>query len=610
MQEKLKRLREKAMKLPLEPGVYLMKSKDGEIIYIGKAKALKNRVSSYFGSQNTHPEKVRRMVENADDFNYIITDSEFEALMLECSLIKQYQPHYNILLKDDKGYSYVKITGEQWPRIKESKNKEKDGAVYIGPYTSSFYVKNAVDGARKIFRLPTCTRRFPEDFGKARPCLNFYIKQCMAPCTGRVKHSEYMEAVNDAIDFLKGGDNSSVKLLKEQMEEASERLEFERAAKLRDRINAINKVRQKQKVVAKNVKNQDVIALAVEDKSGAFEVFRFENGSLTDREDFYISDIGQEAKARSEFILQYYTIREAIPRQVTVDGEVEDKETIESWLSEKAGHKVSLVIPQRGEQLKLVQMCKSNAKERISQRKGLTGKQSSVLEELAQMLGLNKTPLYIEAYDISNLAGTENVAGMVVFENAKPLKKAYKRFKIKGFEGQDDYASMAEVITRRLDRYEQEKDTGKGFGRLPDLILLDGGKGHVGTILPIIKEKGYNIPVYGMVKDDKHKTRAITAQGEEIEITYKRSVFTLISTIQDEVHRFAITYHRKSRSKAVFKSSLTDIEGIGPTRAKNMLKYFGTIDKIKRAEISELENAPGMNKTAAENVYNYYNSEE
>ncbi|HHZ05226.1 MAG TPA: excinuclease ABC subunit UvrC [Clostridiales bacterium] len=610
MDDRIKRLRDKAMALPLEPGVYIMRDSSGKIIYIGKAKALKNRVSQYFGSQNNHATKVRRMVENVDDFDYIITDSEFEALVLECSLIKQNTPHYNILLKDDKGYSYIKITKEKWPRIMETKQVVDDNAEYIGPYMSSYYVKNAVDQAHKIFKLPTCSRKFPQEIGKGRPCLNYHIKQCAAPCRGKVSNKEYRKNVNDAVAFLKGSNSLNIKELTRQMNEAAENLEFERAAKIRDRISAVGKMQERQKVVQTKVKEQDVIALATDQERGCFEVFRFSGGRLCDREYFIISDVGDEQTARGEFITGYYSMRDNIPSRITVDGEVEDVETIEQWLSQRAGRRVTISIPQKGEQLRLVQMCHSNGVEHIAQAKGMTGKQASVLEELAELLGMSRLPEYIESYDISNQNGTENVAGMVVFQNGKPLKKAYRRFQIKTVIGQDDYGSMREVIARRLGEYEKLKDTGTGFGRLPDLILLDGGKGHVAAVAPILEQFGVDIPLFGMVKDDKHRTRAITDSGDEIGINSKRKVFTLVSSIQDEVHRFAIGYHRLKRKKSTINSTLTEIDGIGSARAKALLKYFGTIKNIKEADIEELQAAPTMNKPAAVTLYNYFHNDD
>lgn len=609
MNPKLKELREKAMNLPLQPGVYIMHNSKKEIIYIGKAKALKNRVSQYFGSQNNHNAKVRRMVENVDYFEYIITDSEFEALVLEASLIKQNKPRYNILLKDDKGYSYIKISKEPFPRITEAKKPDGTGE-FIGPYTSSYYVKNAVDQTVKIFKLPTCGKKFPEDFGKGRPCLNFHIKQCCGLCRGKISQKEYNETIKEAVEFLKNGTTISIKELEKEMLEAAENLEFERAAKIRDRITSVKRMSDKQKVVASKVREQDVIALFADGTDGCFQVFRFSNGMLYDRETFLIKDIGDESTAFSEFILQYYAMRDRIPPCLTTDREVEDSENIEHWLSDKAGRKVVIFAPQRGEKMQLVTMCKNNAAEVLAQSKNSQGKQYAVLKELGELLGLKKVPVYIESYDISNLAGTENVAGMVVFENGRPLKSAYRKFKIKLFEGQDDYASMNEVLTRRFEEYNKLKNTGEGFGRLPDLILLDGGKGQISAVRPVLKKAGVDVPLFGMVKDDKHKTRAITDGEGEIELKSIRSTYTFVSEIQEEVHRFAIGYHHQRRSNSTFKSSLTDIEGIGTTRAKNLLKHFGSIKNIKEAELEELENAPGMTRNAANAVYTYFHRED
>lgn len=605
----MQELRKKAMALPLLPGVYIMHDKSGEIIYIGKAKALKNRVSQYFGSQNNHAEKVRRMVDNVDDFEYIITDSEFEALILECSLIKQHTPKYNILLKDDKGYSYIRVSSGDWGRLSYVLQKKDDGAQYIGPYKSSYYVKSAVEEANKIFMLPTCNRRFPQDFRKGRPCLNYHIKQCMAPCTGRVKLKDYRESLAQALDFLKGGSSNSIKQLTAQMEEAAENLEFERAARIRDKINAVKKMGEKQKVVANKVLDEDVIASFTDDGKICFQVFRFEGGRLFDRESF-IFDSGDSESEYEEFLLGYYTIRNDVPKNIALDRNFDGIEAIAQWLSEKRGNKVNVTVPQRGEQAQLVSMCRSNAAEALAQKKGATVREYGVLEELKETLGLEKLPEYIESYDISNLAGTENVAGMIVYKNGKPLKSAYKKFKIKGFEGQDDYASMAEVISRRFDEYYKAEDKNEGFGKLPDLILLDGGKGQVAAVKQVLERMSISVPLFGMVKDDKHRTRAVTGDGGEIAISSKRALFTFLSKMQDEVHRFAIGYHHARRSKNTFKSSLTNIDGVGEVRAKSLLKYFRTIDNISKADLTELENAPKMTKDSALAVYRYFHAED
>lgn len=595
------------MRLPLHPGVYIMHDKTGKIIYIGKAKALKNRVSQYFGSERNHDAKVRQMVAHVEYFEYILTDSEFEALVLECSLIKQHSPKYNILLKDDKGYDYIRVTRGPWPRISEAKQMLDDGAEYIGPFVSSWAVKESVDEALKIFRLPSCSRRFPQDIGKGRPCLNFYIKQCCAPCRGKVSEREYAESVAEALDFLRGGSAQSVRALTEKMNEAAENLQFERAARIRDRIAAIRKMGERQKVVASRVPEQDVIALTQGTDRNCFEVFRFQNGRLSDRETFLMGEIGAPKAARSEFIERYYSMRDRVPPRVTLDGPAEGMELLGRFLTEKANRKVTVSVPKKGEQARLVEMCRSNSAEQLAQATGRTGRETSALDELARLLGLAQPPAYIEAYDISNLAGGENVAGMVVFENGRPLRSAYRKFKIRSVEGQDDYASMREVIARRLQEYQKRReDETEGFARLPDLILLDGGKGHVAAVQPVLDAEGLKVPLFGMVKDDKHRTRAIAKNGGEIAINSSRSAFTLVSSIQDEVHRFAIGYHRQMRKKTTISTSLTSIEGVGPVRAKALLRHFRTIAAVRNADLEELAGAPSMTRPAAEKIYAYF----
>lgn len=602
----IQELRKKAMALPKTPGVYLMKNEKGKIIYVGKAKALKNRVSQYFGSQNTHSLKVRRMVENVFDFDYILTDSEFEALVLECSLIKQYSPKYNILLKDDKGYSYIKITKGEWPKISAVKQKGNDSARYIGPYTSSFSVTASVDEALKIFMLPRCNKSFPREIGKGRPCLNYFIKQCSAPCAGKITCEEYNEAVDSAIKFLRGDSADIISELTSEMEEAADNLEFEKAAKLRDRIASIKKINEKQKVVGSDVKEQDVFAIAQAEDRYCLSVLRFFDGRLRDNEWFIFDDIDTLPETRRELITRFYSMGRTIPKRVTVDGEVSDCELLNEWLSETAGRKIEITVPQRGRQLELVTMCRNNASQKLAITMGRSGKATAALDELARLLGLTKPPVFIESYDISHTAGSDNVAGMVVFKNGLPYKKNYRRFAIKGFEGQDDYGSMAEVISRRLNRYVEEQDTEEGFGVLPDLILLDGGIGQVNAVLPIIKAFGLDIPVYGMVKDNKHRTRAIAFDGGEIAINSKRQAFTLISTIQEEVHRYSVAYHHSKHKKSTLTTTLIGIEGIGEKKSKALLKHFKTISAIREASIEELCKVDGINKVIAEKVFNYF----
>lgn len=610
MNPKMKILRKKAMSLPLLPGVYIMKNADGEIIYIGKAKALKNRVSQYFGSQNRHPVKVRKMVENVDRFDYIVTGSEFEALVLECSLIKQHSPKYNILLKDDKGYSYIRISEGEYRKISAVFNKKDDGSEYIGPYLSSYSVRQSVDAANKIFKLPQCNKVFPRDFGKSRPCLNYYISQCCGLCTGKIKKSDYDEAVDGAIAFLKGDSRDIIADLRAKMEKAAEELDFEQAAKLRDRINSIERIKEKQKVVYKSVEEQDVFATADIDGSVCLAVLRFSNGRLFDSEHFFFDDPGDKKGMRSDFITSYYSMRDNIPKRVTVDGEVADRELLEQWLSEKKGKKVTVFVPARGEQLEIVDMCRKNAEEKLAIKKGRTGREIAVLDELKDLLGLKKTPEYIESYDISHTAGQDSVAGMIVFKSGKPYRKAYKRFSIKSFDGNDDYRAMNEVLTRRFSEYEKSKDSTEGFGKLPDLILLDGGVGQVHAVEPVLREFGLKIPLFGMVKDNRHRTRAISGDGGEIAINSKRQVFTLVSEIQNEVHRFSVAYHHQKHAKRGLSLSLTEIEGVGEKRASALLKYFKTITAIKNAEVDELSKAPGITSAVAQNIYDYYRTKD
>ncbi len=599
-------LRRRAMRLPVSPGVYLMKNSKGEIIYVGKAKALKNRVSQYFGSQKNLGAKVIKMVENVADFEYILTDSEFEALVLECSLIKQYMPKYNILLKDDKGYSYIKVTRGDWPRISAVLQRLDDDAEYIGPFTSVFAVSNSVDEAVKVFRLPTCLKEFPRDVGKSRPCLNYFISQCSAPCAGKISGDDYRESVREAVAFLRGGSAATVTELRRRMEEASDNLEFEKAAKLRDRLAAIKRINEKQKVFSASVPEQDVFAVVSDGKKSCLNVLRFQDGRLIESEYFIIDAPDSPGEARRELIRSYYAMSRRIPPRVSLDAEPEDRELLEAWLSETAKRRVSIAVPQRGEQAQLVEMCRKNAAEKLLSSSGRTGREAAALAELAELLGLAGMPDYIEAYDVSHTAGSDNVGGMVVFKEGVPFRRAYKLFSIKGFEGQDDYASMAEMLERRFIRYTEEKGSGEGFGRLPDLILLDGGHGQVNAVLPVLNKLGIDVPVFGMVKDSRHRTRAVAAGGGEIALSSKRQAFTLVSSIQEEVHRFAVGYHRKKHKKSSLGTSLTSIEGVGEKRARALMKHFKTVAAIKEASVDELCAAAGMTRPAAKAVYNHF----
>ncbi|MEG2429015.1 MAG: excinuclease ABC subunit UvrC, partial [Oscillospiraceae bacterium] len=505
----LDKLSLKARNLTNSSGVYIMKNQKGEIIYIGKAKVLKNRVSSYFQPNNpSHTEKVRQMVNNVFDFDYIVCDSEFEALVLECSLIKQNSPKYNILLKDDKGYHYIKITKEDFPRISAQKQVVDNNATYIGPYTSSYSVTQTINEVNKIFLLPTCTRKFPADIKKTRPCLNYHIKQCMGACRGKVSKEEYNEILTQAISYIKKGGVSLVSRLTTQMEKASEDLDFEKAAKLRDRIFAIKKISETQKVYMINQPDQDVIAFSQNIKTAVVAVLKFRAGQLVGKEDYVFNDIDNLSDTRNEFLKQFYLSTTDIPKQIIIDEQFEEMDFLEQYLTKTQNKKINIKIPQIGDQKKLVLMAKKNADEKLSKRVERTGREVSALNELTKLLGLTKTPEYIEAYDISNMGSTAMVAGMVVFFNGRPLKSAYKKFKISEDYGQDDYRAMSEVISRRFKNYFEQKQLGNdtGFGKLPDLILLDGGQGHVNTIAPLLNSFNLQIPLFGMVKDNKHKT--------------------------------------------------------------------------------------------------------
>ena len=545
------------------------------------------------------------MVENVDDFDYILVDTEFEALVLECSLIKQHMPKYNILLKDDKGYNYIKITKGEFPRISECKRMDDDGATYVGPYISGFSVKQAVEETLKIFKLPRCSKQFPRDYGKSRQCLNGFMGLCSAPCAARITREEYVNNVKDAVSFLKGGSQATVREMTQQMNELSENLQFEEAAKLRDRIKAIRHLDEKQKVVSINVPEEDVFALVNGKKKACFEVIRFENGRLTDSEFWLIDSVDDLSSARFDLIEQYYSMRSRVPSRIAVDGDIEDEALLQQFLESKRGKKTEFIHPQKGEHLSIVKLCIQNANEHLAQSEGRLGREFAALEELAALLGLPKPPEYIESYDISHTFGADNVAGMVVFHNGRPMKSAYKRFSIKGFDGQNDVGSMNEVLTRRFNHYYNDEE-GSTFKILPDLILLDGGQPQVNAVLPVVERMGINVPVFGMVKDNKHRTRAIAFGGGEIEINSHRSAFTLVSDIQEEVHRFAITYHHKKHRKSTLSSSLLSIEGIGENKAKALMKHFKTISKIKESSVEELMECPLINSKNAENIYNFY----
>ena len=602
-------LRKKALQLPLEPGVYLMRDKQRNIIYIGKAKALKNRVTSYFRGVESHTPKTYKMVSLVEDFDYIITSSEFEALVLECSLIKQHVPKYNILLKDDKGYSYMRIASGPYPRITEVKQKQDDAAEYIGPYTSSFVVKQTVDEANKAFMLPTCNRKFPEDFGKGRPCLNFHLKQCIGLCRGKISPEEYRETVSQALDFIRGGGKDIIAFLEQQMEEAAEDLAFEKAARYRDRIRAIGRIGERQRVVFSKIDNLDVIAFVQGQGDTSVVLLRFRGRRMSDKETFLIGQTDDIPAARGEFLSRYYMNNPDLPKTVFLDGEAEDLALIKEVLTQKAGRRVQMHRPQRGEGAKLVEMARLNAAEELARSVGRTNKEMSMLDELTHLLGLEAPPSIIEAYDISNIGSETIVGSMVVFKNARAQKSDYKRFQVKETGGVDDYGAMREVLTRRFARYESEKGTGDSFGRLPDLLLMDGGVGHLNVALELLARFGFSIPVFGMVKDDRHRTRALVGREGELALNMNRGAFTLVSTIQNEAHRFAIAYSQKKHRISSFELAIRSVPGVGEKRAKALFKHFKTQKAMAAAGVAELCEVPGMSRPVAEKLYAYFREE-
>lgn len=598
--ERLPYLRDKTSRLTTKPGCYIMKNKDLKIIYIGKAKNLKNRVSSYFRPWQDHLPKVWKMVSNVYDYDFIVTDSEFEALVLECSLIKQYTPKYNILLKDDKGYSYIRVTNEPYPRLQAVLQKYDDGARYIGPYTSSYAVKQAVEEANRVFMLPTCTRKFPQDIRKQRPCLNYHIKQCMGVCTGKISDKEYNEIVSQAIDYIKNGSEQSVERMTEEMYKAAEAMNFELAARLRDRIAAITKASESQKIIDEHIKNCDIAAIAQNGENACASIIMYRGGRLFDKASFFLGDTDDQDKMYSDFLIQYYSSKDDIPHDILLETDFSERDLVAKYLSDKSSHTVRLAVPQRGQLLKLTALAKSNAAEYLSIKVGRTSREIIALEELAKALGLPKTPKYIECYDISNLASADMVAGMVVFENGRPCKKNYKRFSIKTVEEQNDYACMAEVLERRFRNYFEKTD--EGFSTLPDLILLDGGNGHVNAVAPMLERMGIDCPLFGLVKDSKHRTRAVATGGGEISLTKARSAFNLVTSIQDEVHRYAITYQAKKHKKTSFGLQLTKIRGIGEKKAQKLITEFKTKDNLKQASAEELAKCAGISPDAAKEL--------
>ncbi len=586
LNDRLGFLRDKSNKLSLSPGVYLMKDKTGKIIYVGKAKALKNRVTTYFHALESHNAKTRKLVDNIYDFDFIVTSSELDALVLECSLIKQYNPKYNILLKDDKGYNYIKITKEPYPRISYALNCKDEKAEYLGPFTSGFTAKQAVEEANRIFMLPSCHKVFPRDFRKERPCLNYHIKRCIGVCTGKIKQDEYNEMIRSAIEYMQNGSKASVEQLTEQMYQASENLEFEKAAKLRDRINAIEKMKDSQEIFSDKTFDFDVIALAQNVELASVAVMCYRGGRITDKVNFFIGDEYESGQMLSDFMIGYYSERpERLPKIIYLDKQPDDSAILEEYFSSLCGHKVTLTVAQRGEGLSRVLLAKKNASEYLSMKVGRTVKEINALEDLAKLLGLSKIPTVIESYDISNLGEDSRVGGMVVYRNGRPYKAGYRKFSIKNVVGQNDYACMQEVIRRRLQRY---LDGDESFAPLPDLILLDGGKGHVSAVHKVLDDMNISVALYGLVKDEKHRTRAIAAEGEEIQINANKKLFSLLTNIQDEVHRFSLSFQQQTHKKKTYELELTKIKGIGEAKALALIKHFKTKQALKEATAEEI----------------------
>ena len=618
-------IQEELKKLPDQPGVYIMHDKADAIIYIGKAKSLTKRVHQYFQKSHDEGIKKRQMVEHIDHFEYIITDSELEALVLECNLIKEHTPKYNTMLRDDKTYPYIKVTiGEDYPRVLFSRDMKKDKSRYFGPYTSVTAVRDSIDLINKIYKLRTCNRKLPRDTGMDRPCLNYHIHQCAAPCQGYISREEYRERVNAALEFLNGNFGLVLKDLESRMMTASDNLEFEKAMEYRDLINSVRQIAQKQKITHTDGEDKDIIALANDDTDAVVQVFFVRDGKLIGRDHFHVR-VGTEDDTNSiltNFVKQFYSGTPFIPREIMLQDTIEDVEVLEEWLTGKRGSKVSIKVPQKGMKEKLVELAQKNAelvlsqdKERIKREEGRTIGAVKEIERLLGMKGLNR----MEAYDISNFNGFETVGSMIVYEKGRPKRSDYRKFKLRTVTGPDDYGSMYEVLTRRFTHGMQEQEEIKGsekeeetgsFNRFPDIIMMDGGKGQVNVCIQVLGELGLNIPVCGMVKDDNHRTRGLYYNNEEIPIDRHSEGFKLITRIQDEAHRFAIEYHRSLRSKAQVHSVLDDIEGIGEIRRKALMRRYQSLDKIREASIEDLALTESMNERAAKQVYDFFHNKD
>ena len=612
---------EELKKLPTKPGVYIMRDAHDTILYVGKAINLRNRVRSYFRENIGRGPMIDKMVTLIARFEYIVTDSELEALVLENNLIKEYSPKYNTLLKDDKTYPYIKVTlGEEFPRIMFSREMKKDKSKYFGPYTSAAAVKDTIELLNKLYQLRTCNKSLPKEIGKDRPCLNYHIKQCLAPCQGYIDKEAYRQQISGAMEFLNGNYGPIQKDLEAKMTAAAENMEFEEAAKYRDLLNSVKQVSQKQKISDSVGEDKDIIALYQDEDEAVVQVFFIRYGKLIGREHYYMMHVSGQKKPQilEDFIKQFYAGTPFIPRELILQFEIEDAQLIENWLTQRRGARVYLKVPKIGTKEKLVELAAQNAKLILSQNKEKLkreeGRTIGAAKEIAQLLGLSNVER-MEAFDISNISGFENVGSMVVYEKGKPKKSDYRKFRIRTVSGPDDYACMREVLTRRFvhgmeegkELAEQEVDAIYGsFTKFPDLILMDGGRGQVNIALSVLEELHLNIPVCGMVKDDNHRTRGLYFNNVELPIDTHSEGFKLITRIQDEAHRFAIEYHRSLRSKDQVKSALDDIPGVGPARRKALMRHFQSLEEIRNAEVEELASLPEIPQHIAESIYRYF----
>lgn len=614
-------IEEELKKLPGQPGVYIMHDAKDAIIYVGKAISLKNRVRQYFQSSRDKTAKIRQMVSKIARFEYIVTDSELEALVLECNLIKEHRPRYNTMLKDDKTYPYIKVTAsEEYPRILFSRQMKKDKNKYFGPFTSAGAVKDTIELIRKIYRIRACSRKLPQDMGKDRPCLYYHIHQCDAPCQGYISQADYQKSVKQAVGFLNGQYEPVMKYLEEKMRTASETMEFEKAIEYRDLLESVRKVAQKQKITSQSMEDRDIIAMAKDERDAVVQVFFVRDGKLIGREHFHMNLTGSESKAEilNSFVKQFYAGTPFVPHEIWVQEELEDAEVIASFLTARRGQKVRFVVPKMGEKERLVELAEKNAKMVLSQDKEKIKREElrtiGAMNQIGSWIGLSGIKR-VEAYDISNISGFESVGSMIVYENGRPKRNDYRKFRIRTVQGPNDYASMREVLLRRFSHGLEETkklqaeggDLAMGsFTRFPDLLMMDGGRGQVNIALEVLRELQLEIPVCGMVKDDNHRTRGLYYQNVEIPIDRHSEGFQLITRIQDEAHRFAIEYHRSLRGKEQVRSVLDDIKGIGPARRKSLMRTFKTIEAVREASVEELEAAPQMNRAAAEAVYIFF----